>query len=274
MVQIVDDFGIYCIHDAAASTLRWCDSHAVSTSLKVIQPPAALLRSRGLWCSAERGGSHRCPRHRGQPAPPGFAPPGLCAASPRRRERALVPRAGRGGPGGGGARGVQGQRPPAAPGPPPVSRHRWLHPGTRHSQASGTRPRIRLLRLIRAGPGSGSKKNKDFLKPLLCISAELPRLAPTSCPSDNGLQGNSNANLEPDFSMGLYFCSSTRIRAFGSQPAGAARMQSQSRTVGHFPFTSPFLTVILLPLVLVLLIYMQMTSRARKNKGGHMDLCE
>lgn len=118
------------------------------------------------------------------------------------------------------------------------------------------------------------QKNKDFLKPPLCISAEQPRLAPTSCPSDNRLQGNSNANLEPDFSMGLYFCSSTRIGAFGSQPAGAVRMQSQSRTVGHFPFPSPFLTVTLLPVVLVSLAYMQMTSRARKKKGGHMELCE
>lgn len=103
------------------------------------------------------------------------------------------------------------------------------------------------------------RKNKDLLKPPLCISAEQPRLAPTSCPSDNRLQENSNANLEPDFSMGLYLCSSTRIRALGSQPAGAVRMQSPEQGWGHFSFPSPFLTVTLLPLVLVLLVYMQIT---------------
>lgn len=113
------------------------------------------------------------------------------------------------------------------------------------------------------------QKNKDLLKPPLCISTE--RLAPTSCPSDNRLQGNSDANLEPDFSMGLYFCSSSRIRALGNQPAGAVRMLKTS-TVGHFPFPSPFLVLILLPLVLILLVYIQMTSRARKKKG-RLELC-
>lgn len=78
----------------------------MSTRLKVIQPPAALLRSRGLRCSAEReGASHR---HGGQAqagstSPVGIrvpVPPGICArsgrpgpaASPRCRERALAAR--------------------------------------------------------------------------------------------------------------------------------------------------------------------------------------
>lgn len=60
-----------------------------------------------------------------------------------------------------------------------------------------------------------------------------------------------------------------------SEPAGRGcqdAVSEQDWGTLPFPLTIPHLT--LLPLVLVLLVYMQMTSRARKKKGGHMELCE
>lgn len=81
----------------------------------------------------------------------------------------------------------------------------------------------------------------------LFVSILRDRLAPTSCPSDNRLQGNSNANLEPDFSMGLYFCSSSRIRALENQPLELGGCSSPDQYWGTLSLPSPFLILIWLP---------------------------
>lgn len=117
-----------------------------------------------------------------------FAPPGICARSgrpgPRRFSSASGEGAGAARLGAGGPGGVQGQRPPTAPGPPPVPQHRWLHPescpgqrspGSRHSLWHSSR-NPPASSLILAGPGSGFKVlGRGVLEPLRNLLEELTR---------------------------------------------------------------------------------------------------
>lgn len=150
-----------CCHPGSSS--RRCESRSVSTSLKVIQPPAALLLSRGLRSSAEREGptaappwapasSHQ-PRSRRDscscsPRDAVSAPPAVCARSGRPGPRRFSP-ASREGAGAlrrsGGARGgpraatTDGSE-PAACAPAPLAALRGLPGAALTRQPAQTRP--------------------------------------------------------------------------------------------------------------------------------------
>lgn len=89
-----------------------------------------------------------------------------------------------------------------------------------------------------------------------------PRPAPNSCPSDNELRRNSDANLEPSSSMGLYCHSS------GSRQAGQWRKLGSG--TGNLPFPVPSLPFSRsLPrccyrLILVVLVYIRGQGKGKE----------